>query len=182
LTPSDEDLLRDFANGDRRALGVLAERYERLLLSLACAILGSRDVAVDAVQETWLRVIRYAAGYNGRSSVKTWLHRIVINQCRTLLSARPAATGEEPARTPGAKRDPAAEAARQDESEQLKRAVETLSPPLRETVLLCYTHGLTHEEAAEAMDVPVGTVKSRLHAALEQLRMELQARGANGPA
>jgi len=70
-------------------------------------------------------------------------------------------------------------AAGRDEAERLKRAVEGLSPLLRETVLLCYTQGLTHDEAGEAMGVPVGTVKSRIHAALEELRGRLKA-GAAG--
>ena len=177
---SDEELLRGFGGGDRGALGALAGRYERPLLSLARAILGSDDLAADAVQETWLRVIRYAGGFNGRSSVKTWIYRIAINQCRNLLSARPVEVGEaggEMAAAGGesaaAGDDPVKAAMRQDEAERLKLAVEGLSPPLRETVLLCYTHGLTHDEAAEAMGIPVGTVKSRVHAALEELRGRL---------
>lgn len=171
---SDEELLRGFSGGQREALSLLAERFERPLLNLACAMLGSPELAVDAVQETWLRVIRHAGSFNGRSGVKTWLYRIAINQCRSQLSARPSG---EPAEREGEERapalNPAEEAARRDEAERLKRAVERLSAPLREAVLLCYTHGLTHEEAAEAMDVPVGTVKSRVHAALEKLRSDL---------
>jgi len=66
LKPTDEQLLTAFADGDRDALGTLAERYERALLDLALAVLGSRELALDAVQETWVRVVRYAGGFNGR--------------------------------------------------------------------------------------------------------------------
>ena len=132
-------------------------------------------------------MIRYAGGFNGHSSVKTWVYRIAINQCRNLLSARPVEVGEggsgetaaggDCAGTGGSSRraaiDPADAAAKGDETERLKLAVEALLVPLRETVLLCYTHGLTHDEAAEAMGIPVGTVKSRVHAALEELRGRL---------
>jgi len=173
--PSDEELIRTFADGSRDALGTLAQRYERKLLDLSQAILGSADLAADAVQETWLRVVRYAHSFNGRSSAKTWLYRIAINQCRSTLSARPWVSAEPEQATPDASNEPSQTAAMRDETERLKRAVERLSPPLRETVLLCYTHGLTHEEAAEAMGVPIGTVKSRLHAALESLRKQLGA-------
>src|SRR5258708_5686403 len=84
---SDESLLTEFAGGDRAALGGLARRYERALLGLATGLLeGRADMACDAVQETWVRVIRFADKFNGRSSFKTWLYRIAINQCRTVKS------------------------------------------------------------------------------------------------
>jgi RNA polymerase sigma factor (sigma-70 family) len=172
--PTDEELLGAFARGDRHALGTLAERYEVPLLSLATAILSSQQEATDAIQETWLRVVRYAGSFNGASSAKTWLYRIAINQCRTLLSVRervlPEGAGPDPPRAD----DPVGKAIEKDESERLRRAVEALPQPLRETVLLCYTHGLTHAEAAEAMGVPIGTVKSRTHGALEQLRARMK--------
>jgi RNA polymerase sigma-70 factor, ECF subfamily len=173
--PSDEELIRAFAGGSRDALGTLAQRYERKLLDLSQAILGSAEMASDAVQETWLRVVRYARSFNGRSSAKTWLYRIAINQCRSALSARPTTEEDVGQTAPDVSNEPSERAAMRDETERLKRAVERLSPLLRETVLLCYTHGLTHEEAAEAMGVPIGTVKSRVHAALEDLRTQLGA-------
>jgi RNA polymerase sigma-70 factor (ECF subfamily) len=86
---SDEALLDQFRRGDRAAFEGLARRYERLLLGLASGLLDGRDdMARDAIQETWLRVIRFAAGFDGRSSFKTWLYRIAINQCRTVKSKR----------------------------------------------------------------------------------------------
>jgi RNA polymerase sigma-70 factor (ECF subfamily) len=171
---SDEELLRAFAGGRRSALAALAERYERRLLDLSLAILRSSEAAEDAMQETWLRVVRYARTFNGNSSAKTWLYRIAINQCRSMLGARPTTGGDVLSEPVDGSNDPSQHAAARDESERLKAAVERLSPPLREAVLLCYTHGLTHAEAAEAMGVPIGTVKSRVHAALEELRKQLQ--------
>lgn len=166
----DEELLRRIAAGDGSGLEGLAARYERRLLDLAVAILGSPDLACDAVQEVWLRVIRYAGGFQARSSAKTWLYRIAINQCRAVLAARPDEAADTAPLLMDVEGDPAHQAGLSDERERLKRLVEGLSPPLRETVLLCYTHGLTHEEAAVAMGVPLGTVKSRVNAALERLR------------
>src|SRR5262245_21465378 len=79
---SDESLLQAFNKGERQALGLLAKRYERPLLGLALGLLSGRDdLARDAIQETWLRVIRYGKTFNGSSSVKTWLYRIAINRC-----------------------------------------------------------------------------------------------------
>jgi RNA polymerase sigma-70 factor (ECF subfamily) len=169
----DVELLRAIAGGDLLGLEVLAGRYERALLDLALAVLGSRDLACDAVQEVWLRVIRYAGGFHGRSSAKTWLYRIAINQCRDFMVARPMEPLGALELTADASEDPAGQAAMSDERQRLKELVEGLSLPLRETVLLCYTHGLTHGEAAEVMGIPAGTVKSRIHAALKQLRQSL---------
>jgi RNA polymerase sigma-70 factor (ECF subfamily) len=170
---TDEELLRAFARGDRSGLEALAVRYERALLDLALAQLGSRDMAVDVVQEVWLRVIRYAGTFNGRSSVKTWLYRVAINQCRSAIASRPIDSPGSSGLSTDATDDPARRAADSDDCERIRRLVETLSPPLRETVLLCYTHGFTHAEAARVMGIPVGTVKSRVNAALEQLRQRL---------
>jgi RNA polymerase sigma-70 factor (ECF subfamily) len=174
--PTDEELLRSFAGGEREALGVLAGRHERGLLNLAMGMLGSREAAVDAVQETWVRVIRHAGKFNGRSGVKTWLFRIAINRCRSVLTKRKEPAEGLPEILADASNGPADDAEDGDESARLKRAVQRLKPPIRETILLCYTHGLTHAEAAEVMSVPKGTVKSRIHAGLTELRKQLGAK------
>src|SRR5262245_9698088 len=76
----DLTLLRRFAMGEDAALGELAARYERPLLGLAMGLLKERDLARDAVQETWLRVIKSARHFAGASTVKTWIYRILINR------------------------------------------------------------------------------------------------------
>ncbi len=168
---SDEDLLRAFCTGERDALGLLAQRHERALLGVARGLLGTSEAAVDAVQETWVRVIRYGHSFNGRSSFKTWVYRIAVNRCRDLASkgrkdktASPTVLETLPERgaAPSAERD-----------RQLHAAVAGLPEKLREIILLCYHEGLTHEQAADVLDVPVGTLKSRLHAALTELRKRL---------
>src|SRR5437773_363155 len=90
---TDEALLHLFLRGDRSALEILARRYEGPLLGLAGALLDGRtDMAADAIQETWLRVIRFADRFGNRSTFKTWLYRIAINQCRTAKARLPRAT------------------------------------------------------------------------------------------
>lgn len=182
--PSDEILLRRFVAGERDALGDLAGRYETALLGLARGLLGGRaDAACDAVQEAWVRVIRHAAAFRGRSSVKTWLYRIVINRChdsrlRRLRDKR--ATPDDPP----AAREPAAgagvsRAERVDGDETLRRAVAALGEDQRTVVILCYHAGMTHEQAAEILEIPIGTLKSRLHAALSTLRERLSAEASS---
>ncbi|TWT45625.1 ECF RNA polymerase sigma-E factor [Phycisphaerae bacterium RAS1] len=185
-TASDEELLASFRNGQRSALDALARRYEPPMLGLARGLLSGRtDLACDAVQETWLRVIRFRDTFNGRSSVKTWVYRILINQCHSLRRMTgPEACGaatmwrdDEPsqaakaaARGPAAPAEPHAAAERAETRAGLRDALERLPSDRRGVLLLCYHEGLTHEAVAEILHIPLGTLKSRLHAALEELR------------
>jgi RNA polymerase sigma-70 factor (ECF subfamily) len=172
---TDEQLLQDFQRGRQSALGELARRHERALLGLAAGVLGGqRDLACDAVQEAWVRVIRFAGQFNGRSAVKTWLYRIVINQCHTLAGARNGAT-LPPDTLAQLAPGPAAAAEHADFGAAVRDAVAQLDPDRRTVVLLCYHGGLTHEQAAEILEIPLGTLKSRLHAALTDLRARLAA-------
>jgi len=172
---SDEQLVAAFARGERSALAELARRYETLLLGLARGLLSGRnDLACDAVQETWIRVIRFAGTFHGRSSFRTWVYRIAINQCRNVLASRPREilTGQEPAFRDESG-DPHRTARAAEMNHALRMAVEDLPEDKRMVVLLCYHEDMTHEQAAEILDVPLGTIKSRLHRALEELRARL---------
>lgn len=170
MDPTDESLLQAFNRGQRDALGLLAQRYERPLLGLAKGLLGGReDLARDAIQETWLRVIRYGKTFNGTSSVKTWLYRIAINRCHeqraTGIPARAESTDTAAAMAPP---DP-------DDTQSLLSHIATLKPDRRVLLLLCYHDGITHQHAAAILELPLGTLKSRLHAALTDLRKAMAA-------
>lgn len=176
---SDETLLKQFADGRKAALGDLAKRYEAPLLGLARGLLRDReDLAQDAIQETWVRVIRFAASFNGNAAVKTWLYRIAINQCRDLAAM--AAKQSDKVESAAANADDANDESTGDDAaieserdEQIRDALDALELDKREILLLCYHDGLTHNEAAKALEIPVGTLKSRLHAALTELRERL---------
>ena len=121
-----------------------------------------------------MRVIRYGHSFNGRSGLKTWLYRITVNCCRDIHS------GTTPERRPYPKAQPAVACPDpgqvpiiEERDDALYEAVGRLSDAGRELVLLCYHDGLTHKQAAEVLEIPLGTLKSRLHAVLEQLREHL---------
>jgi len=173
----DLPLLQRFAAGDRAALGELAQRFEAPLMGLATGLLGPRQqLAADAVQDAWLRVIRSASTFQARSTVKTWLYRIVINRCHDLRSTRKTPAGPvlrlaEDADEPRPRTEqPTAE---HDRLDPLRAALDRLKPDQRLLLLLCYHHDMTLTQAAQVLDIPVGTVKSRLHTALESLRKTL---------
>lgn len=174
----DEVLLRRFADGDHSALEELARRYERALLGLTRGLLGgdaATDAACDAVQEAWVKVIRYARSFRGDSSFKTWMYRIVINQCHNIRAKRQPrlrlhnGVSAELAPDAAAPETPITD----DDRAILRRELAGLSPDRRLVLLLCYHDGLTHEQAAEVLEIPLGTLKSRLHAALTDLRRRL---------
>ena len=176
---SDERLLALFVSGEDEALGELARRYEGLLLGLCTGMLGDRALAMEAVQETWLRVIRHSRTYDGRASVKTWVYQIAMNRCRDLGRARSSSKNRERVhhdRLEDARRAHVIPTASSIDP-KLEAAVGALEEHQRETVILCYHRGLTHRQAAEVLGVPMGTIKSRLNKALEKLRESLGTQG-----
>lgn len=189
-TTSDEDLIARFLAGDRPALGQLASRHERALLGLAKGLLGGREeLARDAVQETWVRVIRFGHTFRAGAKFKTWLYRVLINQCRSMRPPRER-TGLLDAGTDGAdggieERGEVMDGPRRSamrvggdvesraRMDGLRAAVDRLGEEKRDVLLLCYHAGMTHEVAAEVLEIPLGTLKSRLNAALGELRGRL---------
>jgi RNA polymerase sigma-70 factor, ECF subfamily len=169
---ADETLLARFAAGDERALAALAERYEAMLLGLATGLLCRRaDLARDAVQDTWLRVMKAAGRFRGESQFKTWIYRILINRCHDLR----ARLRDEPTNNLDAlahRSEPQTHAP-SDSQSGLANIVARLPEAQQTIILLCYHRGLTHPQAAEVLGVPLGTLKSRLNAALASLRASL---------
>ena len=173
LPHTDEILFQSFVRGDHQALGELARRYEARLLGLCRGLLGgSAELALDAVQETWIRVIRFSGSFKAQSSIKTWLYRIAINQCRTIQTSR---RRHRQTAIPDPIPAPTDDAIEQTEDQLLlQHAVARLPMEKRAILLLCYHRGMTHEHAAQILDIPVGTLKSRLHSALSELRSILK--------
>lgn len=166
--PSDEMLLARFVSGDDEALGMLAHRYERAMIGLARGLVGSDHLAREAVQETWVRVIRFASTYDGRASVKTWMYTILTNKCRDMRTTERSRSRRERTRR---RPDPAQPSAQLDS--RIADAVSELEEPGRETLILCFCRGMTHSQAADILGVPLGTVKSRVHKAMARLRERL---------
>lgn len=173
----DEQLLREFADGDRDALAALAERHEKRMLGFAYGFVSKRDpfAAEEAVQDAWIGVIRGAARFRADSSFKTWLYRILLNSCfrqgrRKQHDTQPLESNEIAAC--GA---PYHDALEQSEwHARLRSVVATLPEQQRALVLLCFHHDLTRQQAADILAIPVGTLKSRLHATLAEIRTQLE--------
>jgi RNA polymerase sigma-70 factor (ECF subfamily) len=161
----DADLLRAHAEGDPEAFGVLARRHRDRLWAVALRTLGDREEAADAVQDALLsafRAGRSTAAWRGDSAVTTWLHRIVVNACLDRArrrAARPAdPLPEHDVAALAGSRDPVGERLTQLD---VTAALATLPPEQRAALVLVDMYGWGVEEAAEVLECPVGTVKSR---------------------
>jgi RNA polymerase sigma-70 factor (ECF subfamily) len=132
---------------------------------------------MDAVQETWLRVIKYGKSFRAGSTFRTWLYRILINTAKDTgaKSSRMQvfAKGGTGSSLPVSELPEHPDSQEQPDRARIRAAIETLSGDHRLLILLCYHQNLTHPQAAEVLDIPVGTLKSRLNTALTKLRAQL---------
>ncbi len=172
----DAALLRRVAEGDHgAALGELYDRYGRRLYAFGVRLLGDRQLAEELVQETFLRSWRGAARFDaGRGSARGWLFTIARNVATDLHHRR---TRDAPG---GDVADLGALDGRLDDvllEVTVREALDTLSAPHREVLELAYRQGLAQPEVARALDLPLGTVKSRTFHALRAMRGALQERG-----
>jgi RNA polymerase sigma-70 factor, ECF subfamily len=176
----DETLVRLARGGDRLAREELFERYRSDAYRYACRQLGHEQDALDVVQESMLKAFSGLADFDGRSTFRTWLLRIVINTAFDLgrrRKRRPAGRGGDDgdlARWEAATNDdPANRLHQQDLRVVLDRALDHLSQTIRSTFILFAELGLSYREISETQQVPIGTVMSRIHAAREKLQAEL---------
>ncbi|HKP45197.1 MAG TPA: sigma-70 family RNA polymerase sigma factor [Pyrinomonadaceae bacterium] len=180
---SDEQIVERALTGDADAFGEIVQRWERRIFTLAFGMLGREEDARDATQETFLAAFRNLRGFRGEAKVSSWLHRIAVNQCIT--RQRRAAVRKESALDTEQERDaahfsmpatysPSRVAEGNERTIAVRRAVNSLPLELRQIVVMKEFEELTFREIADALDVPLSTVKSRLYTALRQLEMRLQ--------
>jgi RNA polymerase sigma-70 factor, ECF subfamily len=182
---SDEELLARFRKGKRDAFEVLMRRYERELYGYLCRYLSDASLAEDVFQTTFLQVYVKIASYEPGRAVRPWLYTIAINQAIDAMrrkgrtqavsleqlqddSQAPTATDrlkQMESKDPG----PSELAQAEERRSAVRHAVDGLPDFLRQVVILGYYQGLKYQEIAEILAIPLGTVKSRLNAALHKL-------------
>src|SRR5262245_18267341 len=182
LQPSDDELLGRFATGQRQALDDLFRRYRTSAFRVAHRLLGNEADALDAVQEGFVKALLHLTSFQGRSSFKTWLLRVVSNAAldlgrqrgrREMLSLDGPPTGwsaesGHPELLTGDQSGVGLEQA--DLRARLDLALRTLSDVQRRTFVLYADGELTYREIAEVMETSIGTVMSRLYYARQKLR------------
>lgn len=173
LATTDENsaLGEGLRNGSPEAFERLYREQGGRMKSIAANLLGNRSEAEDAVHETFIKIYRAGAGFDGRCAPHTWALRILINTCHDWLRMRRRLTAVEDLATPP--RDNIALRA------ALEKAIGLLNVRQRTVFLLFAVEGLRHAEIAEIMEEPEGTIRSVLHDARQALRATLRPAGAS---
>jgi RNA polymerase sigma-70 factor (ECF subfamily) len=193
--PTDEVLfLRFTGTRDPAAFDALVHRYEHELYGYLCRYLHDRDLAADVFQATFLQVHRKADLFEAGRPFRPWLYAVATHQAidarrRTRRHRMASLDAPDPLRD-GRHSEPAARPeatgdermANAESCARLRAAVESLPQLQREALALVYFKGVKHREAALILHVPLGTVKSRLHAAVAKLGTLLKPRAAARPA
>jgi RNA polymerase sigma-70 factor (ECF subfamily) len=174
---SDSELVCSLQAGSLEALGVLYDRHRGLVFRTALAITGDAEAADDLLQEVFLRLHRFASHIDSGRPLEPWLYRMTTNLSYTWVKRhnrllRPL---EDVADwISGNRRDiPAVRSEINESWRQVQQALSSLPLSQRGVVVLYYINDLPIQEIAEILDIPVGTVKSRLHYSRQALRKSL---------
>ena len=178
---SDEKLLEDYRHGDKTSFAQLVGRYQRELYHFLVRFLGNRAAAEDVFQETFLQVHQSAEQFDLTRRFRPWLFTIAANKARDLIrsQARRPTNPLQASISPGDHESgefidlmqstselPSEPMERQELQQLVQYTVTTMPDNLREILLLSYFHQFPYKQISDILDIPLGTVKSRLHAAV----------------
>ncbi len=163
------------AAGDQEAFRQLVIRHHRLVINVAFRALGELSLAEDVAQEVFLKVYKALPGYRHEKPFKHWLHRVAANAVTDALRRRrPVVSLDGMAQPPASREsDPMDVATRHDLQKAVRQAIASLPSHYRDTIALQAFGELSYEEIAKTLDVPLGTVMSRLNGAKRLLRERL---------
>jgi RNA polymerase sigma-70 factor, ECF subfamily len=185
---TDRELVDLAREGDVGAFGQLVRRHQQRIHRLAIHVLRDANEAEDVMQETFIRAYQALARFDGRSEPYTWFYRIAVNLSLNVIRARKSAqsiSGTDDPRLealvsetrPSHMADPPGAAVRKQVYAALCEAIDGLSETLRTTLILVCVDGRSHEEAAQILGAPEGTIAWRVHEARRKLREAMRKRG-----
>jgi RNA polymerase sigma-70 factor (ECF subfamily) len=184
-TNVDQELVRRVQHGDKQAFDVLVRKYQQKIVKLISRYVRDQDEALDVAQETFIKAYRALKNFRGDSAFYTWLYRIAINTAKNYLvaqSRRPPDTdidAEDAVQFDGDTKlretDLPEQLVHRDQVERvIYEAIDALPEDLRTAITLRELEGLSYEEIAQAMDCPIGTVRSRIFRAREAIEQKLK--------
>jgi RNA polymerase sigma-70 factor (ECF subfamily) len=188
LATDDLTLVQRVRTGDQRAFKLLVERYQRKVFSVALGMLKDKEEARDVAQEAFVKVYRYLDHFKGDASFYTWLYRITVNICIDAIRRKGAKGNEHVEFDESVKLDvaeanigalgtrlgtnPQKSALRKELAERITAAMQQLPEAHRQILLLREVEGMSYEDIARTLEIPKGTVMSRLfHARLKMQKI-----------
>jgi RNA polymerase sigma-70 factor (ECF subfamily) len=174
---SDQELIIDLQKGSLDALGILYDRHRRMVYRTALGIVGDTEAAADLLQDVFLRLHRFAGRVDESRPLEPWLYRVTANLSYTWVKRRKRwfSPLEDIAEwlSGNKKQTPHHLAELDEESQQVRQAISTLPLRQRVVIVLYYINDLSLQEISEILEVPEGTVKSRLHYGRQALKKHL---------
>jgi RNA polymerase sigma-70 factor (ECF subfamily) len=178
LATDDLTLVKRVRSGDQRAFKLLVERYQRKVYAVALGMLKDKEEAMDVSQEAFVKVYKYLDHFKGDASFYTWLYRITVNICIDIIRKRAGAGGEAvefdetlPMDVSEANigalgsrlgTNPQKSALRRELAEKIQEALASVPEKHRAILLLREVEGMSYEDLSRTLDIPKGTVMSRL--------------------
>lgn len=178
---SDAQLVRRLKSGDRAAFETIIERHYQSVFRQMWHFCHDEEIAADLTQDTFEQVWKSLDGFAGNSSARTWIYTIAARVWYHWKEANPTVNVPiEPwaEMLPDSALSPAQQLERSALDAALQRALAQLPAPMRETLVLFYLQNLKYREISEALDISIGTVKSRIHNGLKQLKALLETEEA----
>jgi RNA polymerase sigma-70 factor, ECF subfamily len=169
---TETSLIEQAQNGDRNAFGELVRRHYQGVVSVVYRMCGDMGLAEDAAQEAFMRAWVNLPSYEPKGNLRNWLYRIAINAALDVLRRKPEETLEdvEALRMPDQSEGPETALIEKEQVTLLQKALKSLPEAARSVLVLREYGGLSYQEIACVLDVPVGTVMSRLNYARNRLR------------
>ena len=184
---TDELLIRNTLKGEKDSFEILVLRYQKRIFNIIYRVTREESIVADLSQDVFLKAYRGLDRFDFRSSFYTWLVRIAINTALNYVTSagrNPAITGEDIDRSVGRSdynpvpgqfiSNPEQEAYRGEQSESIRRAIDSLAEDLKLSIVLREIEGLSYEEISEVLECPIGTVRSRIHRARQELKEKLK--------
>jgi len=172
---NEYDLIVQAKQGDRQAYGQLVRRHHQGVINVVYRMCGDAAVAEDAAQEAFIRAWQHLSKFRPHSSFRNWVYRIATNAAVDMLRKERKVCDVDIDVLPltSTQGQPEKQAIRKNRSAQVQAAVLALPPASRSALILREYEGLSYQEIADTLDIPIGTVMSRLNYARKQLRTAL---------
>lgn len=185
MREDDRELIAQARSGDERAYRALLSKYERAVYNICLRMIRDREEARDLAQEVFMKVFAMLDRYNPAYAFSNWLLKITSNLCIDAIRKRRIDTlpmdepihgpkGDVERQYPSPHTGPEAKLIGKERTALLRRAIEGLPEHYRIMIILRHQQELSYEEIAGILDIPLGTVKARIHRAREMLRQRLE--------